>query len=138
MQLPFWNTGIRLGRLGSVIQTETDPSRNLLIIRHSKHVHPEEFATSIVKLRALQAELKPGFRVLADLAHLESMDTACAPLLGEVMDMLNDSGVGLVVRIIPDAQRDIGLNILSLFHYDRKVRIVTVTTAEEAAKVLSQ
>jgi anti-anti-sigma regulatory factor len=120
-----------------VIETETDPSRNLLIIRHSQHVQPEEFAASILKLRVLQSELKPGFRVLADLANLESMDTSCAPLLGEVMDMLNDSGVGLIVRIIPDAQRDIGLNILSLFHYDRKVRIVTVTTAEEAAKVLS-
>lgn len=121
-----------------MIETETDWKRNLITVRHIGHVQPEEVVAAIAKLRAMQPELKPGFRILADLARLDSMDSSCAPLIGQLMDVANESGVGLVVRIIPDPHRDIGLNILSLFHYDRKVRIVTVTTAKEAAEILVQ
>jgi hypothetical protein len=42
-----------------------------------------------------------------------------------------------VVRVIPDPQKDIGLNILSLFHYRKRVRIVTCETLDEARKVLA-
>jgi len=45
-------------------------------------------------------------------------------------------GVELVVRVIPDPHKDIGFNILSLFHYRRRVRIVTCPTLEEAMKAL--
>jgi hypothetical protein len=44
--------------------------------------------------------------------------------------------VEAVVRVIPDPQKDIGLNILSLFHYRRRVRIVTCATLGEAMKAL--
>jgi hypothetical protein len=43
----------------------------------------------------------------------------------------------MVVRVIPDPQKDIGLNILSLFHYRRRVRIVTCKTLAEAMKALA-
>jgi hypothetical protein len=42
----------------------------------------------------------------------------------------------MVVRVIPDPHKDIGLNILSLFHYRRGVRIVTCETLEEAMRAL--
>jgi hypothetical protein len=52
------------------------------------------------------------------------------------MELFHGHGVKLIVRIIPDPKRDIGFNIMSLFHYPRTVHIVTVTTAEEAARTL--
>jgi hypothetical protein len=42
-----------------------------------------------------------------------------------------------VVRVIPDPQKDIGMQIMSLFHYDRRVRIVTCESLAEAMKVLA-
>jgi hypothetical protein len=44
----------------------------------------------------------------------------------------------MVVRVIPNPQKDIGLNILSLFHYRRRVRIVTCETLEEAMNALAE
>ena len=53
------------------------------------------------------------------------------------VDLCNKQGIEMVVRVIPDPQKDIGLNILSLFHYRRRVRIVTCATLEEAMKALA-
>ena len=44
----------------------------------------------------------------------------------------------MVVRVIPDPYKDIGLNIVSLFHYPRRVRIVTCETLEEAMRALER
>jgi hypothetical protein len=44
----------------------------------------------------------------------------------------------MVVRVIPDPRKDIGLNMLSLFHYRRGIRIVTCMTLEEATKTLAE
>jgi hypothetical protein len=44
--------------------------------------------------------------------------------------------VSKVIRIIPDPRKDIGLRILSLFHYDRGVRILTFHDRNEAEKAL--
>ena len=53
------------------------------------------------------------------------------------MDLLDEAGVSLVVRVIPDPKKDIGMNILSLFHYRNRPRVVTCARMIEAAKELS-
>jgi hypothetical protein len=42
----------------------------------------------------------------------------------------------LVVRVIPDETKDIGFNILTVFHYPHRPQIVTCQTLPEAARVL--
>jgi len=85
---------------------------------------------------ALLAEFPEGFRMLADLGRLESMDIACEEIIGKTMEMLEQHGLELVVRVIPDPSKDIGLKIIGLFHYSKKMRIVTCKTMGEAANVL--
>ena len=80
--------------------------------------------------------LRPGFSLVTDLSKLASMDPQCAPLIERTMDLFREHGVKLVVRIIPDPKRDIGFNIMSLFHYPHRVRIVTVATPAEAVHAL--
>jgi len=41
------------------------------------------------------------------------------------------------VRVIPDASKDIGLDILSIFHYRHRPRVVTCKNMAEAFKKLS-
>jgi hypothetical protein len=48
----------------------------------------------------------------------------------------DQKGIAKVVRVIPDPGKDIGLSIMSLFHYRRGVSIVTVETLAEAEKNL--
>ncbi len=100
-------------------------------------VGPEELARGLKDLKMLLADLPPDFRLLVDLDRLESMDLACAPELGRAMEMIDQHGVGLVVRVIPDPGKDIGLNIFTIFHYVRPPRIVTCRNILEAARALS-
>jgi hypothetical protein len=53
------------------------------------------------------------------------------------MDLCDQHGVGLVIRVIPDPAKDIGLNILSIFHYPHHPRTVTCKAMNEAARLLS-
>ena len=119
-----------------MFQVGVDKSRNLLKITYARHVGPEDTKRVEEKITPLLADVRPGFRLLTDLSRLESMDLACVPYIKRMMDVCNKKGVEEVVRVIPDPQKDIGLSILSLFHYRRRVRIVTCTTLEEAMKAL--
>ena len=119
-----------------MFKAEFDKAENLLTIVYAQQVTPEETARCEQELRALLAEQSTGFCLLTDMSGLESMDVACGEYIRRVMDFLNEKGVKRVVRVIPDPRKDIGLNIMSLFHYRRGVRIVTCETMEEAMSVL--
>jgi hypothetical protein len=120
-----------------MFQVEVDKSKNLLKISYAQHVGPEDTKGVEEKVPALLPDLRPGFRLLTDMSRLESMDLACVPYIKRMMDLCNKKGVEMVVRVIPDPQKDIGLNILSLFHYRRRVQIVTCETLEEAMSALA-
>jgi hypothetical protein len=53
------------------------------------------------------------------------------------MDLVAAKQVGLIVRVIPDPRKDIGLNILSYFHYGPQVRIETYQSLRDALESLS-
>ena len=91
----------------------------------------------IAEIKAALGKLQPGFRLLADLTELETMETDCAPALREIMHLCGKSGVSLVVRAIPDPRRDIGLGIMSYFHSGPTVQIATCTTLAEARGILA-
>ena len=112
-------------------------SKKLLYLGFIQQVRVEDLRQGRHDVAALLAELPHGFRVLADLDRLESMDAACVAEIGKVMELCDQKGVGLVVRVVPDATKDIGLNILTLFHYRRRPRAVICQTMSEAAKLLS-
>ncbi len=120
-----------------MVQAEVDKSQNLLKVSYVGRVGPEEARQGVERLPSRLAELQPGFRLLTDLSGLESMDLACVPHLRRMMDLCNKKGVEKVVRVIPDPHKDIGLNILSLFHYRRGIPIVTCGTLEEALQALA-
>jgi hypothetical protein len=65
------------------------------------------------------------------------MELACLTEIGRGMEMVDQSGVGLVVRVIPDPSKDIGLNILTAFHYAHPPRLVTCKNMTEAARALA-
>jgi|SRR5436190_2852617 len=121
-----------------MIHVDADPARNLLKIHFLKQVNPEEMKAGFDRASVLLADLRPGFVLLSDLTGLESMDVRCAAYIKESMDLYNQKGIARVVRVIPDPGKDIGLNIMSVFHYSRGVRIVTVETLAEAEKNLPE
>ena len=119
-----------------MIEASIDKAANLLKVTYLGQVEAEEAKRSLGEVQGMVTQMKPGFRLLTDLRSLERMDLGCVPHIEEVMDLCDDKGIVMVVRIIPDPHKDIGLNIMSLFHYRRGVRIVTCKTIEEAQTAL--
>ena len=120
-----------------MIQVKADPAAGLMTFIFGQKVTAADAKKSADEIQPLLAEMQPNFRVLVDLSALESMDVHCAPFIARIMDQCNGRGVSKVVRVIPDPRKDIGLKILSLFHYNRDVRFVTCQNMEEARKALS-
>jgi len=116
---------------------EADPAKRLLIIRYAQRVSAKEVRQCRAQARGLLTALRPGFRLLTDLSQLEAMETACAPEIAAIMDLLVEKQVGTVVRVVPDPRKDIGLNILSLFHYGPEVRLMTCEALAAALQWLS-
>lgn len=116
---------------------ELDQSRDTLTILYRGHVTPDEARLCREEVRLAGTILPPGFRLIVDLSELQSMEIACAPLIAQIMEICNHAGVAEVLRIIPDPTRDIGLQILSFFHYANDVSIQTCASAAEAEKLLA-
>jgi hypothetical protein len=114
----------------------TNKLRQLLHIRYLGTVQPAEFQHSREDLTAQLRELSPGFRLLADFSQLESMELNCEGELGRMMELIGQGGVALVVRVIPDSSKDIGMNILTVFHYPHRLRVVTCKNLVDAARAL--
>src|SRR5215469_4606918 len=111
---------------------EIDRSKRLVVISAVQHVTAEQAKLVAQQLRELLHEFAPGFRVLADFRWLESMDSAAAPHVAKIMDALAEKAVASVTRVMPDPHKDIGLNILSQFHYGANVKIATFETMADA------
>jgi len=120
-----------------MFQANADSSQNLLRFAFSGSVTRSETTRWKNDLPLLLAELKPGFKLLSDFSGVKSIEQATAPDIEEVMDLLNEAGVQKVVRIIVHPEQDIGLSIMSLFHYRRCVSIVTCETMEEGLSALA-
>jgi hypothetical protein len=116
---------------------EIDRSKRLLVISAMQRVTAEQAKLVAQQVREVLRDAAPGFRVLADFRWLESMDSAAAPYVAEIMDALAEKKVASVTRIMPDPHKDIGLNILSQFHYGPEIQIATFEQLADAVQSLS-
>jgi hypothetical protein len=117
---------------------EIDRSKRLLVISALQRVTAEQAKLVAKEVRDLLRDVAPGFRVLADFRWLESMDSAAARHVADIMDALAEKRVASVTRVMPDPHKDIGLNILSQFHYGPEIQLATFETLADAIQSLTK
>jgi len=115
---------------------ESDRSKRLLVISAAGEVTKKEVETVALRVREMMKEVTPGFRVLTDFRWLDWMEPAAAKHIAQIMDAVAEKEVGMVVRVIPDPHKDIGLNILSKFHYGPEIKLATFESLAEALSAL--
>jgi hypothetical protein len=115
-----------------------DVEGNLIEILYRGCVGSSDVVAVYEKVCALLPLMRQGFTLLADLSALESMDLECVVYITRIMDACNKSGIGTVVRIVPDPKKDIGLNILSIIHYRRGVHVLTFQNLAEAERAIAR
>src|SRR5438067_13691458 len=117
---------------------ELDRSKRLLVISAVQRVTSEQAKLAARRVRELLHDVAPGLRVLADYRWLDLMDSAAARHIAEIMDALAEKGIASVTRVIPDPHKDIGLNILSQFHYGPEIKIATFETLADALEGMAE
>jgi anti-anti-sigma regulatory factor len=117
---------------------ELDQSKRLLVISAVQRVTAEQAKLAAQRVRELLQDVAPGFRVLADFRWLDSMGSAAVRHIAEIMDVLAEKGVASVTRVMPDPHKDIGLNILSQFHYGPEIKIATFETLADALEGMAE
>ena len=63
-------------------------AKQFLYFSYIGQVGVEDLQRNANDLGAMLVDLTPGFRLLADLSRLESMDIACVPEIGKTMELL--------------------------------------------------
>lgn len=119
-----------------VFTAELDVVRNVLRVGFHGTVAGARLEAETKGMAELLAQLRPGFVVIADLTEVDEMDLDCLPAVTRLMDLYVAAKVGRVVRVIPDAAKDIGFNILSITHYRGRVPTLTCETRAEAEAAL--
>ena len=116
---------------------ELDQTKHVLVISALQRVTAEQAKLAAERVRELLQDVAPGLRLLADFRWLDSMDSGAARHIAKIMDTLADKGVASVTRVIPDPHKDIGLNILSQFHYGPEIQIATFQTLADALQSMA-
>jgi hypothetical protein len=117
---------------------DLDQSKRLLVITAVQHVTADEVKAVAQRVRDLLQDVEPGLRVLADYRWLDSMDSGAAPHVAEIMDALSEKRLASVTRVFRDPHKDIGLNILSQFHYGPEIQITTFETLADAVQSIAK
>ena len=121
-----------------MFSVEASDDERLIKLNWSGQVDSDEMRRCAEEMRVTASKMRPGFRVLADMTDLESMDSAGAPYIGSVMDLCVAKQVEHVIRVIPDPHKDIGLNIMSYFHYGSKIRVTICENLADAMRRLAE
>jgi hypothetical protein len=97
-----------------MFSVEADDINRLVKINWSENVSADEMRECAEQLRALTANMRPGFRLLSDLTGLKSMDPTGASYIGAIMDLFAAKQVSLIVRVIPPIPTKISDSIFCL------------------------
>jgi anti-anti-sigma regulatory factor len=120
-----------------MFSVEVDRSKRLVVISVAGSVTAADVKEAAKQVREMIGEMAPGFRALVDYRWLEKMETAAARYIAEIMDALANRGVSSVTRVVPDPRKDIGLNILSQFHYGPAIQVMTFESLADAVQGLA-
>lgn len=115
---------------------EFDKSKNILRFTLELKIDEEDAKQCLKKIENCLHKLKSGLRILTDMRNVETISPLAAPYIGQIMDRCNKKGVSKIIRVIPDPSKDLGLNIMSKFHYSKNVQIITCSTMVEALNKL--
>ena len=121
-----------------MFSVEASEAERLIKISGWGKVDSDEMRRCAEEIGAAAFRMRPGFRLLADMTGLESMDYAGAPYITSVMDLCMARQVEHVVRVIQDPHKDIGLSIMSYFHYGPGVRVTVCQNLADAVQLLAE
>ena len=115
-----------------MIKTAYDPKHNAVILEFAGKIDAAQAERLYLDIQEIVPRHGKGFKLLTDLTGVQEVSPEIRGAIKRLMDFLNGQGVTEILRVIPDPDQDIGLNIMSLFHCSKDVKFLTLQSREEA------
>ena len=115
-----------------MLKAAYDKEKNLVTVKFEGKIDFAQAEPFYEEVQKILPTCGKGFKLLTDFTLLDQMDIEVQPLIKKTMDLFNEKGVTEIIRIIPTPEQDFGFSIMSLFHYSREVKSMTVQSREEA------
>ncbi len=96
--------------------------KRLLYLCYIDHVSAAELERGYEELKALLEEFPSGYRMLTDMVRLESVDLNAVDIIGKSMELLEQKGLEMIVRVVPDSSKRLWLQDQSEFFITRAGR----------------
>jgi anti-anti-sigma regulatory factor len=119
-----------------MVSIHADPDRQILTFKFAGQVSAADMQLKVEDLSRELERLNSGFVAFTDLSELDFMENAGTAQIATYMDLCTAKGVGRIVRLISDPARDVGFQLLSVFHHEKGVRTITCANLEDAHKAL--
>jgi anti-anti-sigma regulatory factor len=115
-----------------MVKVRYDPKRNTVIIEFEGKVDAEQAKKFFADLEEIRPKLGRTFKLLTDFSLVDTMEFSVKAEIEKAMDLFNAQGVTEIIRVIPDANMDIGFNLMSASHYSKRIKVHTLRSRQQA------
>ena len=114
-----------------------DENENIISIKIEGGFNLEQADKAQNEIALILQKVKRGFTVLTDMSLLHEMSPESFKSISKTMDMFNAYGIARAIRVMPDISKDIGFNIMDMFHYSPDVKIRTFECMDKAREYIN-
>jgi anti-anti-sigma regulatory factor len=119
-------------RESTMVKVRYDRKRNTVIVEFEGNVDAEQARQFFPDLEKVRPKLEKDFKLLTDFSLVDTMEFSVKGEIEKAMDLFNAQGVREIIRVIPDAHMDIGINLMSASHYSKQIKVHTLRSRQEA------
>ena len=115
-----------------MVKVRYDRKRNTVIVEFEGNVDAGQAKQFFTDLEKVRPKLEKDFKLLTDFSLVDTMEFKVKGEIEKAMDLFNAQGVSEIIRVIPDANMDIGFNLMSASHYSKQIKVHTLRSRQEA------
>ncbi|MDZ8117988.1 hypothetical protein [Pontiella agarivorans] len=115
---------------------EIDTPNNRMHIMLADHFTEQEARELLEKCTSRIKEVNPEYKILCDLTALKTFEHPAKMIYRSIMDLFNETGAKKIIRLFSDPRQTFGMNIMSTFHYNDNVEIISTDSLSRARKHL--
>ena len=115
-----------------MVKVRYDRKRNTVIVEFEGNVDAEQAKQFFADLEKVRPKLEKDFKLLTDFSLVDTMEFSVKGEIEKAMDLFNAQGVIEIIRVIPEANMDIGFNIMSASHYSKQIKVHILRSRKEA------
>jgi hypothetical protein len=115
-----------------MVKVTYDRKHNTVIVEFEGNVDAEQAKQFFDDLESVRPKPEKDFKLLTDFSLVDTIEFSVKREIEKAMDLFNAQGVTEIIRVIPDANMDIGFNLMSVAHYAKRIKVHTVRSRQEA------